>query len=278
MNHSIDTFAGYNDLRLFRQTWYPVMPPRAALIIVHGFGEHSGRYMNIIQQLLPLGYAIYSYDHRGHGRSPGQRGHIEGWQEYREDLHAFVAVVQAEISTPNLFMLGHSLGGLIMLDYLLHYPQPLQGVIASAPALVLPQETPRIFMAAARLLNKIAPRFQISPPLLAAGISRDPVTVQAYLEDPLVHNLSTPRMAVSVQQTGAWVQQHATDFTLPLLALHGEPDKIVPIGWSRHFFDHANSADKSYISYPHTYHEAHNDLNHVEVVHQQSYWLEQHLV
>src|SRR5579863_7569397 len=135
MDHSTGTFRGAGEMELAYQRWLPEGTPRAALIIVHGFGEHGGRYMNIVGRLVPTGYAVYALDNRGHGRSPGQRGHINDWSEFRDDLGAFVALVSTEQAGHPLFLLGHSMGGLIVLEYAERHPEGLRGVIASAPLL-----------------------------------------------------------------------------------------------------------------------------------------------
>ncbi|MCG8529886.1 MAG: lysophospholipase, partial [Desulfovibrionales bacterium] len=118
--HTIGYFTGKNGIDIFTQTWIPPMAPKARLAIVHGLGEHSGRYQNLIAALAPLPISIHALDHRGHGKSAGKRGHINAFSDYTEDLDRFLD----EITTPPLptFVLGHSLGGLIALSHALDHP------------------------------------------------------------------------------------------------------------------------------------------------------------
>ncbi|MGH7703703.1 MAG: alpha/beta hydrolase, partial [Gemmatimonadales bacterium] len=124
-------FPGSGGLTLTYQSWRPRdRSPHAVVIAVHGLGDHSGLYAPGVEHLVPRGYAWYGFDLRGHGRSPGPRGHIQSWAEYREDLRAFLGLIGEMEPGRTRFLLGNSLGGLIVLDYALHYPESLDGVVA----------------------------------------------------------------------------------------------------------------------------------------------------
>ena len=127
MKHSEGKFKGAGSLELYYQCWQPDGQPRAVVVIVHGIGEHSGRYMNVVNQLVPHGYAVYSFDNRGHGRSPGQRGYLNAWAEFREDVRAFLKKVREQEPGRSVFLMGHSLGSLIVGDYVLRDPSGLKG-------------------------------------------------------------------------------------------------------------------------------------------------------
>ena len=121
MKHTEGKFTGFNDWQLYYQQWLPDGASKAKIVVVHGLGEHSGRYGNVVDYLVPKGNAIYALDHRGHGRSPETHcAHVNRWEEYREDLHAFVKMVSAIEPEKPLFILGHSMGGLMTLEYVLH--------------------------------------------------------------------------------------------------------------------------------------------------------------
>ena len=130
------------DLQLFFQNWLPRGDARAVVIIVHGFSDHCGRYENLVEGLVKRRLAVYSYDLRGHGRSPGQQGYIEHFDDYRQDTRTFVNFVSENHLDLPLFLFGHSMGGLIALDQALHYSEGLNGVIASAPHLGNPAAAP----------------------------------------------------------------------------------------------------------------------------------------
>lgn len=270
------TFAGAGGLELYYQCWRPEGRPRAALAIVHGFGEHSGRYMNVVNHLVPRGYAVYGFDHRGHGRSPGQRGYIGAWEEFREDVRAFLNMVGREEPGCPLFLMGHSLGGLIVLEYALHDPQGLAGVIASGPALASVGVSP-VLMVLARLLSRLWGRFTMDTRLDATAISRNPTVVRAYQEDPLVHSVGTARLGAEMNTAMAWTQAHAADLRLPLLILHGGADRLAPPEGSRAFFEKVVFPDKERYEYEGGYHEPHNDTIYSQVLSDLEGWLEKHL-
>jgi len=276
MEHSEGTFRGSGRLVLYYQRWRPDGDARAVVAIVHGFGEHSGRYLNVVNSLTPRGYAICGLDLRGHGRSPGQRGHINEWGEYREDVRAFLQMVGEQEPGRPLFLLGHSLGGLIVLEYALRSPDRLQGVIASAPSLAQVSVSPfKILLA--RLLSCLWSRFTMEVGLEVSALSHDPAVVKGYREDPLVHGKGTARFGAESLRAMAWTNAHAADLHLPLLIVHGAADRVVSPEGSLAFFTHVTFADKKRREYPDAYHEVHNDTSREQMLTDLARWLERHL-
>jgi len=276
MEHKEGTFAGHDGLELFYQCWLPEEEPRATVVIAHGLGEHGGRYPHLVSPLVPQGFAIYALDHRGHGRSAGPRGFIKSWADFREDLRLFVQLVQNEMEGRPLFLYGHSMGGGISAAYALQYPQGLDGVILSAPA-VGKLDVPPLLALISRLLSGIAPGLSISTGLEAAAISRDPAVVDAYLHDPLVHDKGTPRLAVELSKSGLRSMEDAARFQPPLLLLHGDADRLVNVQASRDFYAAVPHDQKTLIIYEGGYHEPHNDIEHERVVQDIAAWLEKQL-
>ena len=279
MQHEKGQFQGEGGLQLFYQGWRPEAETKAALIIAHGLGEHSGRYANVVNHLIPRGYAIYGYDLRGHGRSPGKRGHINSWGEYRADAHAFLRMVREQQPDRPLFLMGHSLGSLIALEYTLRdsgAAEWVQGVVSSGTALSTEGFSPLLLMIS-RVLSRVLPALGIKTGLDATALSRNPAVVQAYQDDPLVHGVGTPRMATESMAAIEWTLGHAANWNLPLLLLHGVADRLAPIGPSRTFFDQVSIADKRMIEYPGGYHEPHNDTNHEQATADLEQWLAQHI-
>ncbi len=272
------TFTTPDGLALYFCAWRPQAPerPRAVIAIVHGFGEHSGRYGNVVAHFVPRGYAVYAFDLRGHGRSPGPRGHINDWREYREDVGAFLETVRQHEDTTPLFLFGHSMGGLIVLDYALHHPEGLTGVIASGPVLSQPGVSP-ILLFISRVLSRTWPTFSLNTNLDATAISRDPDVVRAYQQDPLVHSRASARLGTELTRTVEWVMAHADAWRLPLLIVHGGADRLAPAEGSRAFFDLVGYEDKRRIEYPGGFHEPHNDIEHERVLADIEAWLEEHL-
>ncbi len=277
MKHSEGKFTGFGGLELFTQSWLPDGPAKAAVVLVHGLGEYSGRYPHVVNHLVLHGYAIYSFDHRGHGRSAQKLGaHINSWEEYRGDVRAFIQFVRRQTADRPLFLMGHSMGGLIVLEYALHYPEGLQGVIASAPAVGAVDANPMLLLIG-RILSRLKPDFLIESQLDATKISRDPAAVRAYVEDPLVTGKVSARW--STEFTGAieWTRQNASRFQPPLLIIHGGSDTLVPPEGSQYFFEQVQQPDKQRIVYPGGYHENHNDIHHEQVTADLEQWLEAHL-
>ncbi len=276
MEHREGIFRGAGGIELYYQRWRPEGEPRAALAIVHGFGEHSGRYPNVVKHFVPRGYAVYGFDHRGHGRSPGKRGHINAWSEFRDDVRAFVQLVATQEPQRPIFMLGHSLGGLIALEYVLRDPASLRGVIASSPLLVQAGLSP-VVVTLAKVLSRVAPGTAIKTGLDASTISRDPAVVKAYQDDPLVHSFGTPRLSTEITAAQNWTNAHAADLKLPLLLIVGSEDKLVPPEGGRKFFDAVTFGDKQKLDYSGAYHETHNDIIAPQVMADVERWLDAHL-
>ncbi len=277
MEHNEGTFRGFGALDLYDQSWRPAGAPRGSVAIVHGFGEHSGRYMNVVNCLVPNGYAVYSFDHRGHGRSPGQRGHINSWTEFREDVRAFLKMVAGQEPQRPLFLMGHSLGGLIVLEYALRYPKEdgLKGVVASSPLLVQPGTSPVLLMLSG-IMSRLVPTLSINAGLDAASISRNPAVVDAYRQDPLVHGRATPRFATEFTAAQKWSLAHASEFQLPLLMILGSADRLVPPQGGREFFGKVAIADKTMHEYAGAYHECHNDIIYEQTVAELKDWFDAH--
>jgi alpha-beta hydrolase superfamily lysophospholipase len=276
MDHLEETFEGSGGMELYYQRWRPEGTPRASLAVVHGRGEHSGRYGNVVDWFVPRGYAIYAFDQRGYGRSPGGRGYVNSFSEYRHDVAAFLDLVRtAEASRP-LFLLGHSLGGLIVLDYALRDPSGLDGVIASGPSLGAAPVSPLLLLLS-KVLSRLWPRLTLETGLEVAALSRDQAVVDAYVNDPLVHNLGTPRLSTEMAKTVDWVQAHAADLALPCLILHGGADRLCAPKDSQAFFDKVTSDDKERHEYEGSYHEIFNDLDKEVVFADMEAWLDDHL-
>ena len=195
---------------------------------------------------------------------PGKRGHIDSWGDYRADLGYFLNYVRQKTGAEMPFLYGHSLGGLMVLDYVLHDQRGLQGVIASAPGIDSSAQS-AAFIALLKVLNTVTPSLQLTSPLKTGGLSRVEGVEEAYRNDPMVHDKVTPRFAVETLQTIDWVHENADKLALPILMLHGEDDIIVNIQGTRRFFANLTMEDKTLITYPDGRHEPHNDIQHEEV-------------
>ena len=296
------TFSGSRSLKLFYQSWYPQSAHcrldcngqldgegsgvKGVLAIVHGLGEHSGRYCQVVEGLTKAGYAVFGFDNQGHGKSEGQRGHIDRWQDYRNNTQAFLEVVRRQEPNAPLFLMGHSLGGLIVLDYVLRSTSSrqfkslnLEGLILSVP-LIQPAggtvHNLRVIMA--RLLSGLFPRFTVNMGLEKEALSRDKVVTDTIAQDPLTHPYVTLRWGTETLDTIRWVKSHIDHLQLPVLLVHGEADPITKPAGTQTIFQKIQSADKTLKLYPDTYHEPHNDLNADTVVTDFINWLDSRTV
>jgi alpha-beta hydrolase superfamily lysophospholipase len=276
--HRDGTFAGADGKVLYYQAWMPAVGQRkkAVLINLHGLGDHSGLYPTLASHFPPRGIALYAYDMRGNGRSPGQRAYLRGWHEYRGDLHAFLDRVRKWEGDLPLFILGNSLGGLVVLDYALHYPAGLCGVIAAAPPLG-ELGVPPFLLALGRIMSRIWPRFSLQVGMDLSGLARDPTVVDTVLADPLFHRRGTARLSTEVTAAIRRVQARAETLSVPLLILHGSADRMVPPEGSRRFFNQVPQTDRELREYPGAYHGLFADVGHEEVLKDAERWIEQHI-
>ena len=273
------TFKGTVGLELYYQSWHPEGEVRAILVIVHGLGGHSGLYGNIVKHLIPQNYAVYAFDLRGNGRSPGQRGYINAWAEFREDLQAFVQLIKTQYPEQPLFLLGHSVGAVIVLDYVLRSPSEasdFQGVIALAPTLGK-IGVPPFKLLLGRLLSRVWPRFSLSTGIDLSTASSDPAVMAAYAQDPWRHTQGSARFATEFLATVAWIQEHAADWQVPLLILHGGADQVALPEGGCDFLQRVTILDKERREYPGVYHEIQSDRNYQEMLTDLDNWLERHL-
>jgi alpha-beta hydrolase superfamily lysophospholipase len=258
-------YEGAGGARLYCRSGGAPRAPRAAVISLHGLGDHSGLYPMVGEALAPRGIAVYSPDLRGNGRSPGQRGYIHSWADLREDLRCLVARTRAEHPGVPVFLLGNSLGGLVVLDYPSHHPGEVHGVVALAPPLG-ELGVPAPLLALGRVLSRIWPRFSLETGMDLSGLSRDPALAEEVLADPLFHRRGTARLSTEVTATIARVQREAPRFPVPLLVVHGAADRMVSPEGSRRFVASAGQPDKTLLEIPGGYHAVLADLDRERVL------------
>ena len=275
--HTEGTIRGHGGVRIFEQTWIPAGDPRGIVTLVHGIGEHSGRYGYLVQRLTDAGFAVCALDNRGHGHSGGIHGHVDTWTDYREDLHVFMRYVSAKFPNLPLFLYGHSLGALIVTDYVLFYPDGIDGLIVSGHPFRPTGAVKPVLVFIARLLSRILPEVSLDLGIDDDTLSRDPDVVRAYREDKLVHRKVTVRWGTEALAAVDRVRERAGEIRMPFLVLHGEADKINSAEGSRELFEKASSTDKKLIIYPGGYHEPHNDLDREQVASDVIGWLQAHL-
>ncbi|OQY34723.1 MAG: lysophospholipase [Anaerolineaceae bacterium 4572_5.1] len=266
-------FKTNDGLNLYAFSWTPEKAPKALICLVHGHGEHIERYAHVAAAMNEAGYALMGFDHRGHGQSEGARGHTPSYDALLDDISAFLT--QAEERYPNLprFLYGHSMGGNLVLNYALRRKPTLKGVIATGPWIKLAFEPPAIQVFLGKTMNKIYPAFIQASGLETAAISRDPNEVSAYENDPLVHDKISARLFVGMYEAGLWSLEHAAEFPLPLLLMHGSADRLTSAEASRQFAEAAGDAVTLKV-WDGWYHEIHNEPEKAEVFKTTIEWLD----
>ncbi len=274
MQHREFPAAGIGGVDLFAQSWLPDDAPGAVVVIAHGLGEHSGRYATLAAELVARGYAVYALDHRGHGRSAGARANIERFSYLVSDYCAFVGrSTRQHLDTP-VYLLGHSMGGAVALASALRLQQKLRGLVLSAPALAVGTVVPWWQERFVRMLSIIAPNTGALP-LPAAAISRDPVVVMRYEQDPLVHHGKIPARTL-VEMLGAMEGFAASirQLRLRTLVLHGTADTLVPLAATRPLYQAINANHRTLHVYEGLFHEVFNEPERATVTADLFAWLE----
>ena len=277
MNHIDGSFKGLRDVNLCYQGWLPDGKVKAVLLVVHGVAEHIGRYMNIVNHFVPLGYAVYGFDQCGHGTSDGQRVYVERFEDYTQPIKTFFDMVKAWQPDKPIFILGHSMGGLIATYYLLDHQKDFTGAVISAAGIKIPDTISPATITIGKLLSKIAPRAGLLA-LDANGISKDPEVVKAYVTDSLVYTGKiTARLSSEMLRAMNRVTAEVGTLSLPMIILQGKADKIVDPAGSQMLFDKSSSKDKTLKMYAGLYHEVFNEPEREQVLKDVEDWLEAHL-
>ena len=274
------TLPDWGDPPLACRYWRPSDQPRAVLVCVHGIGGHGGTFEGLAQALVPHGYALEALDLPGHGHSPGPRGWLRRWEDWRGAVLAFLYDVKARFPAVPCFLVGHSMGGAVVLDLALEEPEALghlqvRGLILSNPALD-PGGIARWRLLLARLLSRLWPGFTLQTGISEAAASRDPLVLAQRAADPWRHSRCSARLGCEFLATTARLRLAAPRLRLPLLLLQSGADPITPGAGAHRFFVAAGSADKTWRHYPESYHELYDDLDREQVVADLLAWLAAH--
>ena len=258
---------------LFTRTYLPDGTARAAVVIAHGYAEHSGRYEELAYRLVTEGYAVYALDHRGHGQSGGKRASIRVFREYVDDLVRFIDRVRETRPHPPRFLFGHSMGGLIALQLVLEHPEKVEGLAVTGALVQNAVPVPWPLERAASVVSAALPDLPVQE-LHAEDVSRDPAVVQAYKDDPLIyHGKVRARLGFEMLRTGPYVLGRAHNIELPILIQQGTADKLASVAGVEALFDALGSADKTLELYEGAYHEILNDYGKEEVIDDLITWL-----
>jgi alpha-beta hydrolase superfamily lysophospholipase len=271
-----ETVTATDGLRLYLRR-HDLATARGEILITHGFGEHSGRYGALTDHLVNHNYSVTAYDHRGHGLSDGLPGHVESFAEYDDDLEKLISVMRARSQVRPLFLIGHSMGGLIALRYAARKSGALTGVIVSAPLIEVAVPVPAHKLMIAKVGGLVAPRMRLDSEINPSDLSRDAEVGRAYAADPLVNRKVSAKWFAEATQAMHEVAEWAPRIKAPLLVMHGTEDRLASVAATKRLFDRAGSPDKELVIYPGFYHELFNEPEKQEVYERLTDWLEKRL-
>lgn len=276
MAHQTITWQTQDGLNVFGQTWQPEGKCKAAVCLVHGMGEHSSRYAHVAEYLNKEGIAVLAFDHRGHGKTDGKRGHAPDYDSLMSDVE--LALQQTKTAFPGvpIFLFGHSMGGNLVLNFALRKNPAIKGVIASAPWIRLAFLPSSFDLFMAKVMVNVYPSFTQGTGLDATAISRITSEVDKYKKDPLVHDKISPAMFMACNPAGEYILEHAEEWTLPLYIYHGIADRLTSYNASKEFIAKA-TGEVTWKSWEGGYHESHNDLDKAKVLLALGDWIKAHI-
>lgn len=254
------------------------IPPqyRGIICIVHGFGEHGGRYAHVADFFNKQGYAVLAIDNRGHGKTEGKRGHTPSFDSYLDDIDVFLTETKQRLKDVPMFLYGHSMGGNLTLNYVIRRkPTILRGLVVTGPWIRLAFEPKPIMITMGKIMRSILPTFTQDSGLNADHVSRDKEVVEAYKDDPLVHSKITASAGMSMTDSAAFLNTYSGEMPIPTFILHGTEDKLIAQTASEEFAQRVTNVD--YKKWVGLYHEIHNDPEKLEVLNDVLVWLDSKL-
>jgi alpha-beta hydrolase superfamily lysophospholipase len=262
--------------KIYLKEWIPETV-KGTVVLIHGLGEHIGRYDHVAAAFNQAGYAVMGLDLPGHGRSGGIRGHISSYESVMDLISSRLQDAGQCFPEATHFLYGHSLGGNLVLYYALTRNPHLTGIISTSPGLGVATPPPALQIAMGKVLSVIAPSVLMDNGLDLSGLSHDPAVIEAYKNDPLVHGKISARLAIKFLAAGKWIIENASKFpAIPLLLLQGGADRIVSPQATDEFAQKC-TAKLTYKVYPGLYHELHNEFEKEEIITTMIDWMNQQL-
>jgi alpha-beta hydrolase superfamily lysophospholipase len=260
MKHLETTYSSHDGIQLYLQAWMPEQP-KAAILLVHGLGEHSGRYVHFAEKLVAQDISVFTFDGRGHGRSCSSEptAYFSDYKDYLKDIDALLGKVKAFSPGLPVFVFGHSMGGGLVVSHALNFRPEINGIILSGPSLTPGVDISKALIAISSVISFIAPKLKVLK-LNSKLISHDPEEVKKYDEDPLVYHLAIPaRTGYEVLKMMKEMKAKFEEFDFPVLILHGSDDLLTNPEGSELLYKRAVSRDKTFKKYPGLYHEILNE-------------------
>ncbi|MCI0519790.1 MAG: lysophospholipase [Chloroflexi bacterium] len=276
MNEYTYEWKADDGMRLAGRGWATDDPARGVICLVHGLGEHAGRYAHMAAYFTARGFSVHGFDLRGHGKSGGKRGHAASYQAIYGDIDHLVADARERYPGLSCFLYGHSLGGNLAINYTLARRPALNGVVVTGPGLRTAFTPPAWKILLGKAMKNLAPELVMPSGLDANGLARDPRVKEAYLRDPLVHDRVSARLGMDLLTMGEAALGQAADFSLPLLLMHGGADPLTSPEASRQFA--ASAGERCTLKiWDGLLHEIHNEPEQEQVFAFTLQWLEARL-
>lgn len=272
VEHSWTTFDG---IPVYAQSWAPDGPARAVIALVHGLGDHSGRFPWLVEMLTDAGFAINAFDERGHGKSGGPRVFTPSYQALMKDIDRHVEKTRERFPGLPFFIYGHSHGGSQVLYYGLDRSPAVKGIVASSPGIASGVPQPAAKVAAAKILSRVLPKMRLPLGSPAGGISYDQGWLDTTEKDPLFQEGLTARLGAEMIKAGEWIRSHDR-FPVPLLIMQGTDDLHVSPSINIEFAK-SLPGDVTLKVWDGMRHELHNEVRRAEVISFMRGWLEAHL-
>jgi alpha-beta hydrolase superfamily lysophospholipase len=257
---------------LYYRAW-AVENPRALIFIHHGYGEHAGRYTHLAGFLRESGFAVFCFDARGHGQSGGRRAHVYDFSSYLDDLARMLEVAREQAPAPKVFLLGHSLGGLITLKFAIERSPKTDGIILSSPFLGLALKVPLPKLLLGRMMSRLWPTLTLGNEINSADLTHDAAWCADYDRDPLVNHVTTARWFTETTRAIEETHGGAMKLEYPCYFTVAGDDKIVSRAKTERFFSRVRAADKTLKIWPGLYHETFNELSKDQVFSEMLAWL-----
>lgn len=262
--------------KIFYQIWLPEKEATGIIALVHGLGEHSGRYAHVAEFFTSQGFGIIAVDTYGHGQTTGKRGHADFMKAYMEQITHLLELARQTIPNKPVFLYGHSMGGALVLNYVFRYKPAINGLIATAPAVRPGFKVPDLLLIIGKIARAIAPSFTQANSLDLDNLSHDREVIEKYKADPLVHNQVSGMVGISLIEWGEWLLQNAKNSTIPILIMHGTKDKLTSYEASKLLASRIQG-DVTFKSFENLFHEIHNEFEKQTVLNDMLAWIKKHI-
>jgi alpha-beta hydrolase superfamily lysophospholipase len=276
MAHSEGQLTSTDGLMLRTQRWTPEGIAKAVIVLSHGLGEHSGRYGHTAAALTAAGYSVYTYDLRGHGKSGGPRGHAPNLELLLDDVQVVYDWARVENAGRKFFLMAHSMGGNITVNYVLHRQPSVAGVVLSSPWLGPTTPPAPLLMNMGRFLSGVLPAFALDSGITGEPLAHDADLLSSFPDLSLTHTKITARMGTTVFDAADYALAHAAEFKLPLFILQAGADRLASAAASKAFCERAGSGDKQYRLLEGMFHEILNETERGKVMQEIVTWLDAH--